>query len=368
MRFDDETRRGVERLREIFESRKILRLGEPSDLTGNRSTYYFTVTAFQKVWDFYATREQLSDFPSMPRYLESADKLARSLDYRFKNVSPHFFLTASGKPLQIEVEWPSRSLVPFRAATFVGALIQNVRAQEFAHASVIITHAQSEFELKEDPFRLHQAIVNSVRIAVDSNELMFYPSRKDHPDKMQDVTLAFDARTSITVSMSEFLKQKVGLLGFRAGNKDTQVWIADPWDADYLGVQVAALQQEAEILEAEGYLKLEETRQFAHAENELLKALRSPGLLATSSQAIASQSMGAKRFDVFLSHASEDKNFVRELAEALKQRGVTYWLDEIQLKLGDSLREVIDKGLASSRFGVVVLSNYFFAKNGLSAS
>ena len=38
------------------------------------------------------------------------------------------------------------------------------------------------------------------------------------------------------------------------------------------------------------------------------------------------------------------------------------WYDDHSLQLGDSLRREIDKGLAQSRFGVVVLSPSFFAK------
>jgi hypothetical protein len=68
--------------------------------------------------------------------------------------------------------------------------------------------------------------------------------------------------------------------------------------------------------------------------------------------------------DAFISHASEDKESVaRPLAEKLTNRGFTIWYDEFQLKVGDSLRRSIDRGLASSRFGIVVLSPFFFAKN-----
>lgn len=68
--------------------------------------------------------------------------------------------------------------------------------------------------------------------------------------------------------------------------------------------------------------------------------------------------------DVFISHASEDKDdLVRPLAEALRERGVTVWYDEFSLRIGDSLRRKIDRGLATCRFGVVVLSEAFFAKD-----
>jgi hypothetical protein len=68
-------------------------------------------------------------------------------------------------------------------------------------------------------------------------------------------------------------------------------------------------------------------------------------------------------YDVFISHASEDKDeLVRPLAQALKNKGLTVWYDEFELRIGDSLRRKIDKGLASSRFGIVVLSRAFINK------
>jgi len=70
-----------------------------------------------------------------------------------------------------------------------------------------------------------------------------------------------------------------------------------------------------------------------------------------------------REFDVFISHASEDKEeVVRPLAHALKNGGLRVWYDEFELKIGDSLRRKIDSGLARSRFGIVVFSKVFLAK------
>jgi len=70
-----------------------------------------------------------------------------------------------------------------------------------------------------------------------------------------------------------------------------------------------------------------------------------------------------KSYDVFISHASEDKeNVVRPLAHSLKDGGLSVWYDEFELSIGDSLRRQIDKGVANSRFGVVVFSKHFLAK------
>lgn len=72
---------------------------------------------------------------------------------------------------------------------------------------------------------------------------------------------------------------------------------------------------------------------------------------------------GSESFDVFISHASEDKDsIVRSLATELANHGLKVWYDEFTLKIGDSLRQKIDRGLAKSRVGLVVLSPSFVAK------
>lgn len=74
--------------------------------------------------------------------------------------------------------------------------------------------------------------------------------------------------------------------------------------------------------------------------------------------------MSEKKWDIFISHASEDKATVaRPLTTALIRAGVRVWLDEHELFVGDSLSEKIDEGLSQCRFGVVILSPAFFAKH-----
>jgi TIR domain len=72
--------------------------------------------------------------------------------------------------------------------------------------------------------------------------------------------------------------------------------------------------------------------------------------------------MPEKEWDAFISHASEDKDVVVPLADMLRRAGLKIWLDKHELRMGDSLRERIDAGLAESRFGIVVLSPNFLAK------
>ncbi len=72
----------------------------------------------------------------------------------------------------------------------------------------------------------------------------------------------------------------------------------------------------------------------------------------------------SKNNDVFISYASEDKElFVRPLALALGQLGLSVWFDELSLHPGDSLSASIDKGISESRFGLLVISPNFFKKH-----
>ncbi len=78
---------------------------------------------------------------------------------------------------------------------------------------------------------------------------------------------------------------------------------------------------------------------------------------------MSSLSNETKKYDCFVSHASEDKpDFVEALVNNLESKGIKVWYDAHIMNIGDSLRESIDKGLKESLCGVVVLSKNFFAK------
>lgn len=68
-------------------------------------------------------------------------------------------------------------------------------------------------------------------------------------------------------------------------------------------------------------------------------------------------------YDVFISHASEDKeSFVEELCDELKALNINVWYDALSMTWGDSLRSKIDNGLRKSKYGIVVISNDYIKK------
>ena len=74
--------------------------------------------------------------------------------------------------------------------------------------------------------------------------------------------------------------------------------------------------------------------------------------------------MNKSKPDTFICHASEDKEAIaRPIHEELENVGIYAWLDESEIRLGQSIRQKIDEGLASCRSATVILSRPFFSKN-----
>jgi len=67
--------------------------------------------------------------------------------------------------------------------------------------------------------------------------------------------------------------------------------------------------------------------------------------------------------DLFLSHASEDKEaHVLPLARALDNFAITYWLDTVEIGWGDSIVAKLNEGLTASRYVLVFLTENFLRK------
>lgn len=105
------------------------------------------------------------------------------------------------------------------------------------------------------------------------------------------------------------------------------------------------------------------TKQLKAMDRRIAASAAAVRSLPTATNQGDDQNQDNRQYDVFISHASEDKeSFANGLAEKLAAAGLVVWYDDMVLVWGDSLRRSIDKGLARSRFGVVILSEHFFKK------
>jgi hypothetical protein len=84
---------------------------------------------------------------------------------------------------------------------------------------------------------------------------------------------------------------------------------------------------------------------------------------SSTQRKVSKSSQHVETYDLFLSHAREDKDTIaRPLYLALTGEGISVWFDEAILRMGDSLRQKIDDGLARCRYGIVILSPKFLSK------
>ena len=366
---ENEVDAGLKLLEEILERGGKLSLKETQPLSDE--VYSITVGDGQKQiqltplsWEF------LSDLPGTPNYPREVDAYARSLENRIRNSSPWHFYCKSGVPLEIVIEWPVHQMFGSNRVPSNNSCVRvralNLGERTVSNSWVVITTAQWNWSLNGNPFLREKAIIRTIRNAVDRQQLQFFP-QDAQPDNFEQIKLETSSPSRAQTSeIYQFLKGKVFWLAFQQGFESTQVWIADPWDAEYLGVDQKELIRTAQSLKAQGFLVLDSSAEFASAGQEMLKQadsfqnttppteVHTPGI---------GENQASRQWDLFICHASEDKeNFVRLLAEALREKKLEVWYDDFTLKMGDSLRRSIDKGLASSRYGVVVLSPAFFAK------
>jgi hypothetical protein len=68
---------------------------------------------------------------------------------------------------------------------------------------------------------------------------------------------------------------------------------------------------------------------------------------------------------VFISHSARDADWARSFAQALKQRGVTVWFDEFDVRPGESLRDALEFGLRNSDIFVALLDPEYPSKPAL---
>jgi len=74
-----------------------------------------------------------------------------------------------------------------------------------------------------------------------------------------------------------------------------------------------------------------------------------------------------KEFDVFLSHNSKDKPWVKKLKGSLEVYGLKVWLDQDEIRPGDLFAKALERGIAESRAVAVIISPQSMISNWVEA-
>jgi serine/threonine protein kinase len=270
----EEIERGLQYFKDIIESGKILRLSEPRQV--NRGyVYLFEVRSGHKEWHFALSRNQISDLPGTKDHHAPANALARSLEKRFRNIDPNLFVTNDGRLLEMDIEWPISPWVTpsgMAAASGVWVSISDRINNTLTKCIVQMTHQQTMPGSESNPYARPAHIINTVRSNVDLGTLTFYANSRDFPTSFMPTRMQVGSYFASPPSIEDYLVNKVWSLGFMAGagEKGTATWIADPWDAEYLGCSPADMKRAAAILDAQEKILLREDGEFASVGKVLL--------------------------------------------------------------------------------------------------
>jgi hypothetical protein len=64
-----------------------------------------------------------------------------------------------------------------------------------------------------------------------------------------------------------------------------------------------------------------------------------------------------RKYNVFVSYASEDQEWAREFTAALEEAGVTTWFDAHRILAGERWQQAIEEALCQSRILILILNH-----------
>ena len=167
----DEAKEGYALFRQKVVSSGKLTISEEHEYTDRRAIYV-EIALDTKRSDIVLTHEFLSDLRATPGYQAATDEYAAWLERRMQNFSPHEFHCKCGRPINVEIYWPSNRLGN-RAASCWWVKFSDTRDSSLiAKCAVVMTDLARE-SFRGQPFRMVQAIVERVRRGADGNEIKF---------------------------------------------------------------------------------------------------------------------------------------------------------------------------------------------------
>ncbi|PYX84618.1 MAG: hypothetical protein DMG68_20245 [Acidobacteria bacterium] len=179
-----------------------------------------------------------------------------SANPRQQNPNPAAFVTMGGVPLRFELEWPfhkSTSGADFHVLHGKARLLSQPEAE--LHCDFAANFSQTVVEALASlaPEHAESVVVNAVRMAADAGRMEFLKSGKRLPVEVSSRYLNFKTNEIHFLSagdehLADFLKKKLFWLSYRAPVKNVKVWIADPFDTQYLGVAGERLMEAARTL------------------------------------------------------------------------------------------------------------------------
>jgi hypothetical protein len=236
-------------------------------------------------------------------------------------------------------------------------------------------HADRE-EVKVDVSRDHSRLIfdRSRPFEIEAMRITIWVPFDGDPKffRLQPSTYTFDP------PRGEVVGQEVGFVFVDASptpqriNAEFDSWLASvkqhlSWHQQGMAKLEADLQTVARQAITTRQQKLVATDDLLAGLNIPVKQRPSASAAATSSRPALKkisphEAPDADQYDCFVSYAGEDRDLVVALVDALQRMKIKIWWDKGQIRLGDRLSQKIDEGLSLSRYGLVIVSDFFVAK------
>jgi diguanylate cyclase (GGDEF)-like protein len=200
--------------------------------TGLQQSTYFAVGTAERKTDITVYDTFLDDLPNTREYHANVESYAAAVTGRMKCGSPEVFYCRSGLTVRVSILWPIQTAVMnSEIATYILMDVMNQVDGQIAKCSM-----KRGSSFNQSIFDILPQTINSVRLAVDDGSIRFFES--DIPQESYQIIKhqqqPFERRSQLEIE--KFLAGKAYMLGFLAVEEPSDIWAADPWDAQYLGV------------------------------------------------------------------------------------------------------------------------------------
>jgi diguanylate cyclase (GGDEF)-like protein len=260
-----ETQLGLADLKKRFSAAGLSIIEQQRNPGLQRSTYLAVGTADRKT-DITIYDAFLDDLPNTRGYHTKVESYAIAVAGRIKCGSPEVFYCRSGIVIGVSIIWPIVSAVLNSwPESFIRMHVLNRVDGQIAKCSMKIERSSDQ-----TIFDILPQTINSVRRTVDNGSICFF-NADVHPDTFQKIEHA--QRSCERRSQSEieqFLAGKAYMLGFLAVEDTSEIWAADPWDAQYLGVTKKELLLAMRVMRANALFDPGEGPEYVRPSDRLL--------------------------------------------------------------------------------------------------
>lgn len=210
--------------------------------------------------DIVLGRNFICDLPASREYQDAVDSYLSAVAGRVRCGDPNAFYCLSGIAIRTATIWPARP-----SPSGAQWLIVNIYDQSEGSVAMCTTPVASG-----PTFVQLRDITNRLRKSIDEKAIKFFKPQ-EHPLNYQHVLQAGpEASARPETEIQRFLLAKAYCLGFQSVPGVGQIWIADPWDAEYLNISVTQLAKAAQVLQARDLLDIAPSGAFARPSKNLI--------------------------------------------------------------------------------------------------